>query len=402
MGLKSRRRQSNRFGKRKFNNDRRNGKRSRLANSYASLEPRHLLAFSMLFDAGTLTLTQTVDDGTVVIDNNGAANAFQVTDGAGTVTHVAATNLVVNLLDRTAYNQLEVGLPNAHSGYVELNLGDGELDVGIYGAMDGDLTIQGGSDYQVVRNIIGLTVGGNVAIDLGSGNDTFQIAGATVTGNIELVGVNNVFLDSIIVDGSVSSDVSGESETSNLQTSSFALVGGDLTITGGDGTDIVDLLFARVDGNMVIDVGDNTAGPDAQRIFISESTAGMNLTVTSTNAAFDDLFSIDGFSNVGGDISVDLGDGVNNATIGSEMSGAVIHNISYHGGVDSDTVFLSAYDNDFDGEDLSNVNIVLVLEMMLLRWKLAILPKRHCVSILAAVLTSSTTIGAHLASMPRS
>ena len=77
--------------------------------------------FSGTFDGTTLTLTQISDQGAVTIDDNGAGSEFQATDGSGTTTFDAATNLVVNMLDDTG-NQLDIDLDSALAGNLTLNL----------------------------------------------------------------------------------------------------------------------------------------------------------------------------------------------------------------------------------------------------------------------------------------
>ncbi len=110
-------------------NPKRRSRQLRLAvngmrHDYASLEPRLYLAFTGMFDGTTLTLTQTMDDGDVVVDNNGTDDAFRTTDGSGTSEFDAATNVIVNLLGDTG-NQLDFDLDNPHTGSAELNLGNG-------------------------------------------------------------------------------------------------------------------------------------------------------------------------------------------------------------------------------------------------------------------------------------
>ena len=85
---------------------------------YDSLEQRQLLAFVAFGDMTTLMLTQTGDDGNVIIDNDGTGGAFRVTDGVGTANYLASTNIIINLMDGTG-NELDFNLGSAHTGNVE-------------------------------------------------------------------------------------------------------------------------------------------------------------------------------------------------------------------------------------------------------------------------------------------
>lgn len=132
------------------------------------LSPTQALSTSV-FDGTTLTITQTVNDGDITIDNNGAGNAFRSTDGAGTVVHDVATNLVVNLLPNTI-NTLNLVLDNVHAGSITLNLGDGARTVNLAGTNNtmGSLSIMGGTGAQIVEvaTVANLFVTGSLTIDL--------------------------------------------------------------------------------------------------------------------------------------------------------------------------------------------------------------------------------------------
>lgn len=343
-------------------NSRKVNRRSTLANSYQALETRHLLAFLGFFDGITLDVIQTADDGMVTIDNNGGGNAFQATDGSGTATFVAATNLVVDMLDGTG-NELDLDLVNAHTGDVELNLGDGTRAVNFTGtgnAIDGSLTVTAGNEDQTLEIAVNntLTVGGNLAFDLGTGNDVVDEDNndIAIAGNWDFVGVN--FFENggvMTVGGNVTVDSTGEIDDTVFDDDNTMTITGDYTYNGGDGRDESTMNGVgggtSIGGNAFVDVGDNTVG-GVQFIFFNLPNASIagTLDVISTSSANIDSFSLHPSGNFGGDINVDLGDGTNDAGFSGAFGGS---NVTYRGGDGTDTVFYGMTGN------LADVNAIM-------------------------------------------
>ena len=305
-------------------------------------------AFSFSFVGGTLTLTQTVDDGNIVIDNNGLGNAFQTNDGSGLVTYVAATHLVVILLANTT-NQLDLDLDNAHAGNVTLNLDSGDRDVNLTGTSNsagGDLIINAGAGAQVIEVGVNadLMVGASMSFDLGTGLDVVDEdnSNISITGDMNFTGVN--FFENggvMMVGGNVNVDVASETEDTLFDDDNTMTITGDFTYTGGDGRDEITMngvgAGTSVGGNAIINMGDNTTG-GSQFIFFNlpNSSVDGNLTATSTASVNPDSFLLHPSAVVGGNISVDLGDGPNAAvlvgtsggTIGSYVGGSGIDNVT--------------------------------------------------------------------------
>lgn len=97
--------------------------------SFERLEDKRLLAFTGSLSGDTLTIEQIMDDGDIVIDNNGGT--WRATDGAGSVSLGMAQNVVIDLISNTE-NRLEVQVETAHTGDLTIALSDGNrtLDVG--------------------------------------------------------------------------------------------------------------------------------------------------------------------------------------------------------------------------------------------------------------------------------
>jgi len=324
-------------------------------------------AFSFSFVGGTLTLTQSTDDGNITIDNNGAGNAFQTNDGSGLVTYVAATNVVIDLLPNTT-NQLDFDLDNAHTGFVTLNLGDGARDMNLTGtsnSIGGNLSINAGTDAQVLEIGVnsGLTVGGSMSIDLGVGFDTVDEDNNNIdiTADMNFIGVNDFENGGTMnVGGNVVVDTSFEVEDTKFDDDATMTIIGNLTYTGGDGRDEVTLngvaAGTSIGGNVIINVGDNTTGGN-QFLFLNlpNTSVGGDLTATSTSSINLDSFALHPTTTVGGVIMVDLGDGSNDASFAGTNAGTTG---SYQGGsgIDNVTMFVSGPAMDFTVQLLGAVD----------------------------------------------
>lgn len=336
--------------------------------------------FSFGFDGTTLTLTQISDQGAVTVDDNGAGTEFRATDGGGTTTYVAATNLVVNMLDNTG-NQLDVDLDSALAGNLTLNLGDGARDVNMIGTnngIGGSFTVNAGSDAQILEVAVNanLAVGDELFFSLGTGADRVDEDNndISVTNDFTFIGVN--FFENggtATIGGNALVDVSFETEDTLWDDDATLTITGNLTYIGGSGRDEITMNGVAggtsIGGFADINVADNTVGGN-QFIFFNlpNSNIGGALTVTSTSAVNADNFSLHPSASVGGDIVVDLGDGPNDAVFSGTLSGA---SGTYLGGEGIDNVTMSAVAGgmDFDvflagAEDNFTLNTSTVLNRL--------------------------------------
>ncbi len=312
----------------------------------------NLNGFSHIYNlAGmSLTSTQVSASGPVTIDNNGTAGAIRFIDG-GTTELTPVTHLIVNLLNGPG-TDLDVDLDNALTGDLTLNLGDGARALNLTGSnnsIGGNLTVTAGTDAQTVEVAVNnnLTVGGNASFDLGTGNDTVDedTNDITITGNLEFTGVNQFENGGMMtVGGNVSVDNSGETESSQFNDDTTLSISGNFTYLGGNGDDAVLLTGAGgtdIGGTVYVDLGDNVLGGTQTVSFNAPGgSVGGTLTVISTSTTNPDTFVAFPTTSFGGDISVDLGGGQNDAIFAGVFGGS---DVTYTGGsgMDNVTYFMS-------------------------------------------------------------
>ena len=304
------------------------------------LEDRLLLAFVAFVDGDTLTLTQTFDDGDIVVDNNGTSSEFRVIDGIGTANYVGATNVVVNLLDDTG-NQLDLGLDNAHTGDVTLNVGNGARAVNFIGtgnAIGGDLVVNAGTGIQIVELAVNnaIDVTGSASFSLGTDFDVVDedAENITVGADWNMTDVNRFENNGTMsVGGNVVFDTSADDSTGEFDNDATMNITGDFSYTGNNMTDT---LNTNADFNLTGNYVANTAeGTTNFNINNPNVNIDGDVMLTSTDSAnVDDLNTAVG-ATFGGDWTVDLGDGINNADFFGTFNGS---NVGYTGGSGVDTV----------------------------------------------------------------
>lgn len=306
--------------------------------AYESLETRRMLAFSFGFDGATLTLTQTTDDGGIIVDNNGTGDAFRTTDGSGTVEYSAATNLVVNLLDGTG-NQLDFNLDNAHTGDVELNLGDGNRLVNFDGtsnSIGGSLAVNSGTENQGIElaKSANFSVSGSASFNLGLDFDTVDEDAFDIdAGDWNMVGVNRFENNGTMTVSNVMFDVSADNSSGEFDNDSVMNISGDFTYLGGDQFDTLNTNATfNLTGNYDADVGDGGSNFNINNPNVS--IGGTVSLAAAGDGSIDDLNTVTG-AEFGGNWTVDLGAGTNNLDFFGTFNG---DEISYTGGSGVDTV----------------------------------------------------------------
>ena len=317
----------------------------------------------------TLTFDQLAAGSDFEIDNDAAFGRFRVDNGSDLF---AADNLVVNLADGTDMFDLQIERRIVDD--VMINAGDGDRTINFTGTnndINGDLHINAGTGDQIANLSVNahLDVLGQVAVDLGEGDDTVEEDGndVSVTGNASFTGVNNFDNNGTMnIGGNLMFDQSGESTSSVITNTETLMVGGNFHYTGGDQFDDVFLngTATTIGGYAMINLGD---GLDAfQEVNFANAsgttTIGGDLMITSTNSTNGDVVVMEDDTAVGGHISIDLGGGDNDATILGVLS-ATSPLVSYMGGDGVDTVIVgttgseASFDFVFgDGDDSLQLN----------------------------------------------
>ncbi len=288
----------------------------------------------------TLTITQSGNNGDLVIDKNGLGSAWRASDGSGTVTFVAAANLVVNLLPNTT-NALTLDVDSAHAGSVTLNLGDGNRAVNFTGTNNTfgtDVTITGGAGAQVVELAVNANfgVGGTLTIDLGTGIDMVDEDNRNVTigTDMNLSGAKFENGGTMTVGGNVFVDQRGDDDTGDFDNDASMTINGNMRYEGNDLLDNV-----QINGNFHL-VGNLVTNTRLGQSTVRSNDAGASILGTITSTATEDTLLDDFLTHAtntyGTSFAVDYGDGTNTAQfLGSAPNAG---NGSYIGGTGVDTV----------------------------------------------------------------
>lgn len=297
----------------------------------------------------TLKMVQLVDTGNVVIDNDAGLTGFdwRLTTGLGGVAATArAENLVLTMLSNTG-NDVEVDLFNPVIASITIDVGDGDRDISFTGIANNplrDIRITAGAGNQNVDLSVNQPLGvATLDINLGTGFDTVDDNANSLIIDEDLVftGVNSfihdgllsVFRDAII-------DTTIEVEDTIFDSNGSMFVGRFFHYRGGDGAD--DLQLNGVGGTAItreanIDLGDSTGGLNQQILLDSADVSfGETLTIRSSNSLGSDLLTTHPGAEFNDDIDIDLGDGLNIATIVGEYTGS--SHVMYTGGSDVDNV----------------------------------------------------------------
>jgi hypothetical protein len=175
-------------------------------------------------------------------------------------------NLVIDM--KGGVDTVDVGTSNgtlAVGGNVSIKTGQGDDDLTLIDTdiPSGNLTIDtsDGVDTLVIdlfASVSGTTVGGDVSIKTGMGNDDLDLQNADIIGNLSIGtshGDDDVFVFVTAVGGDATVDTSdGDDEVllSGLAPADNFTVGGDLTVETGKGDDQVDIDETVVGGDLEI------------------------------------------------------------------------------------------------------------------------------------------------------
>jgi hypothetical protein len=307
--------------------------------------------FDFIYTEGddTMIVTQLIDTGDIIIDNNGGPATgidWQVLTALG---GVAPTNhaetLIVNMLDNTG-NKVTLDLDNPVIAFLTLNLGDGDRVVEFTGESNNplrDLNINADLGNQHIELSVNAALAvATLNIDLGMGYDSVDDDANNLTLSEDLIfrGVNLFENDGFLSVGrNVLIDSLAEMEENIFASNGQMFVAGTFTYDGGTGRDELRLNGAggtTLSMSTFIDLGQNLFGGTQYALLNHPSTfLGGPLTVLSDSEASPDVFETHPGGSFTGNILVDLAGGTNTAVITGNFSGS---SISYTGGAGEDHV----------------------------------------------------------------
>ncbi len=282
------------------------------------------------FSEESLTSTQVADFGPITVDDNGLNNAIRFIDG-GTNVITPVRNVSVHLLSDSA-TDLNIRFDNGLAGDLLLELNDGVRQVNFDGfdnSIGGDLTITAGQGSQTVELAVinGLSVGGQAVIDLGLSTDIVDGDGNNIDigSSLELIGVNRFRNDGVTnVGGALLVDNINETNLSFFDNNGTLTIGANFRYTGGIAQDLV-LLDGpggtTIGGDVVIRIGDNMTGGEQTVRFNDLTQIDGSVFVKSTAAVNADNFISTALTQFGSDLTVNLGDGPNQATVLGQFTG---------------------------------------------------------------------------------
>ncbi|MGF1578441.1 MAG: hypothetical protein ACFCD0_03670, partial [Gemmataceae bacterium] len=197
-------------------------------------------------------------------------------------------------------------------------------------AAPGNLSLQFGTsaaDDTIMIDLMGNSIGGNLTINTGTGFDTVILASlapavSTISGNVNLNGVNSLTTVDLTVGGNLFASHSFEHPaTPNGYALGGTALGGSFNYLGGNNVDIVSFSAGIlspttfVGGNTTLSLG-NGASLVGQDPFMS---FGNNLSVTAGSG--DDNVSLNGFT--GGSVYFNAGGGNNVLSFSGSIGGNV-------------------------------------------------------------------------------
>jgi hypothetical protein len=198
-------------------------------------------------------------------------------------------------------------------------------------------------------NVVSATVGGNLSLAVGGGQNTVRLKGATINGNLSMTagaGADRVELtesDDIIVGGSATIGL-GDGNNAMVGIALHQIqVGGTFTYTGGGGNDTFDLDGSGSGLSVGTDARFTFGNPlvfDANTATFESIAAGRN--VTFIGGIGSDAVTVSGAIIAGLNVTANLGEGTNSFTsnqLGVSTS-AIAGGFNYTGGAGGDTVSL--------------------------------------------------------------
>lgn len=303
--------------------------------------------------ASSLAMEQVSDEGSVVVDNNGAGNAMRLFTGGAFTEMTQANYARLILLDNTTPN-VTIDFDAAHAGDLILQLRNGNRNVSFTGSnnsVGGLLRIEAATGNQAVTlgTIAPLQVGANLVINGRDGNDTVVNGTQNVVVGQDLLLRNiNHFENNNMVTVGRDVNMVGVSYVENavfLNKGTFN-VNRNFTYLGGTALDEVKFSAgsASIAGFTYVDLGASADLVNRQIARFSGPFSTSSLQVTTGNSANGAFFTTDNATNVSGNVLVNFSKarGVNTANFRGSYAGTFGN---YQGGIGADTVVFGAVAN---------------------------------------------------------
>jgi hypothetical protein len=284
-----------------------------------TLEDRLTPAFTFQYTPSIdlWTLTQTQNDGDVVVTVDGA-NDLSVSEGGGPAVTVGVANGSLRLTMLSNTDDVSVTLDGGLGGNLTINLQSGARDLQLDGAANfvgSNLSITAGTGDQTVdlSDNAPLTVGGSVSIDLGLGDDTVTTSGEDVLigSNFTMRGVNTwSSTDTVVVGGNLAMYANTENIDSvfDLFGTGSTVVGGSFTYLGGNARDRVFLNNdVIIGGNVNINLGNDVSGLFPQVVNLDDALIGGSVTITGGTISGSELIDSNAGTTIGGNIYINTG-----------------------------------------------------------------------------------------------
>lgn len=197
------------------------------------------------------------------------------------------------------------------------------ITIGNGGTIGGNLVLASVESGSFNANSVATAIAGSLKVNnagdpLSVAILTTQSTGLTIGGGVSYVGGNlndNLFLSAGITKSVRFVDTLGDN---SLGVSFFSVIHGSVNVTGGVGSDTVNIQGGTIDGNVTL----NFAGGNNNFFYGigSQLTIGKNLTITGGSG--DDKWQTGGAGlTVGNNVSVKLGNGTNTIIAGVSISG---------------------------------------------------------------------------------
>lgn len=292
-----------------------------------------LYGFTWAFDGSDVVITQTmatsgeIEFGTRAKIYDGVLHTVlnsRWDNNQGNRFFAVAGNLSITMMDGTG-NPIDMQFGRLLNGNMDIHMGTGDRTLMIDGELwpetAGNLTITGGTGDQTITGFTA-EVGGDLMIDLGTGNDVMPSPlYPEIGGRATLIGVNE--LDTGLVHAEFANwDVVGDFYVDNRNDDTpgnFDLnnisVGGNFGYFGSEHTDQVTLDSSTIVGNVYVNFMGATDSPIRQDLTMARNmVVGGNVTVLaneSINTSESVRIGGVGENAIGGSVFVDLAGGDN-------------------------------------------------------------------------------------------
>jgi hypothetical protein len=270
-----------------------------------------------------------------------AANTWQVIDGSSSQgTYSGVGDIIVIGSNAKSSESINLG-GFSYTGNLFLNTGNGTDTVWVNGAAGsailGNTNILAGNGHDSIQVAVP-TIGGSLQVTSTEGTDSVSIGtgSASILGPVTVVNAVSVNLgtgaDTFGGNVSVSSTIVNLPATVNIGSGGSTVFDGNVSVTGGQGNDTVNLAAASVAGNLNVSTG---VGNDSFAVTQATTVSG-NFTLQQGSG--NDNVAL-GSLTVQSNAQINLGDGTDTVTA---TTGTVQGNLSVQAGNGADSVSLAA------------------------------------------------------------